>query len=47
MTYSTNTRVADYLALRIFGRSHDELWGGEGTLASKVTRPALYLEWHC
>jgi len=30
-----NTRVAEYLALCIVGRSH-ELWGGEGTLASKV-----------
>jgi len=36
MTSPTNTRVADYLALCVFGRSHDELWGGEGTLASKV-----------
>jgi hypothetical protein len=36
ITYSTNTTVADYLALCVFDRSHDELWGGEGTLASKV-----------
>jgi hypothetical protein len=39
-----HTRVADYLALCVFGRSHDGLWGGEGTLESKVMKSKYSLQ---